>query len=85
MGYTGVASPTVRAINCDDTEPKRAEEALRESEEKYRLVVENAKEAIFVAQDRMLKFVNRATEEMGGYSREELTSRPFADFIHPDD
>ncbi|MBN1103326.1 MAG: PAS domain S-box protein [Deltaproteobacteria bacterium] len=64
---------------------KRAEEALRESEEKYRILVENAGEAIFVAQEGMLKFVNKKTEEMIGYSKEELTSRPFTEFIHPDD
>jgi PAS domain S-box-containing protein len=71
---------------CEDiTERKRAEEALKESEEKYRLLVENAAEAIFVAQDGMLKFTNRNTTEMIGYSKEELISKPFQEFIHPDD
>jgi len=64
---------------------KQAEKALRESEEKYRLVVENASEAILVAQDGVLKLVNPRAEQMTGYSREELTSKPFTDFIHPDD
>jgi PAS domain S-box-containing protein len=75
----------VRGVVIDITERKRAEEALKESEEKYRLLVENAVEAIFVAQDGMLKFANRKTTEMIGYSKEELTSKPFPEFIHPDD
>lgn len=60
-------------------------EELRESEEKYRTVVENASEAIIIAQDGMLKFVNPKAMEISGYSEEELLSRPFVEFIHPDD
>ena len=74
-----------RGIDRDITERKRAEAALQQSEEKYRVLVENAEEAICVAQGGMLKFVNRMTSELTGYTREELTSRPLGDFIHPDD
>jgi len=64
---------------------KRAEEALHASENKYRLLVDNANEAIFVVQGGMLKFANRMTSEISGYTEQELTSRPFPEFIHPDD
>jgi PAS domain S-box-containing protein len=66
-------------------ERKRAEEALRESEEKYRLVVENASEGIGIAQDGWPLFFNPKVSEIMGHSREELLSRPFVEFIHPDD
>ena len=64
---------------------RQAEQALRDSEEKYRLVVENAREAIFVAQDGVMKFANLRTTGMIGYQQKDLSSKPFSDFIHPDD
>ncbi len=76
---------SVFGTTSDITERKRAEEALRTSEEKYRTLVENANEAIVVAQDGMLKFVNRMTGEITGYSEQELTSRPFPEIVHPED
>jgi two-component system, cell cycle sensor histidine kinase and response regulator CckA len=69
----------------DITTQKQAEEALRESEEKYRTLIENANEAIFVAQEGKLVFVNPITTEMIGYCAEELFASPFVQFIHPED
>ena len=69
----------------DITGRKRAEEALRESEQKYRVLVANADEAIFIAQDEVVKFPNPKALEMTGYSAEELAGVPFADLIHPED
>ena len=69
----------------DITALKQAEEALRESEEKYRTVVENAAEAIVIAQDDRLKFVNRMATKISGYSEPELYASPFLDLVHPDD
>ena len=67
-------------------ERKEAEEKLRDSREQYRILVDNANEAIVVVQDGLLKFVNRiAFEILPGYSKEELVSKPFIDFVHPDD
>jgi PAS domain S-box-containing protein len=65
--------------------PLQTNEVLRDSEAKYRLVVENAGEGILVAQDGMLKLVNPKMQEMLGYSEQELTSRPLTEFIHPED
>jgi len=75
----------IRGIVIDITERKKAEEDLRKSEKKYRLVVNNAKEIIVVAQDGFVKFANQKTMEFTGYSDKELKSKPFIEFIHPDD
>ncbi len=69
----------------DISDRKRTEEVLLESEEKYRLVVENANEGIGINQDGIIRFVNPKLCEITGYSREELVSRPFTDVIHPEE
>jgi two-component system, cell cycle sensor histidine kinase and response regulator CckA len=69
----------------DVTKRRLAESALRESEEKYRLLIENATEAIFIIQDGVIKFPNPRTERMSGYSAGELETIPFINHIHEDD
>jgi PAS domain S-box-containing protein len=58
---------------------------LNISEEKYRLVVDNASEAILVIQDGISRFFNPKIREFIRCSSKDLTSRPFVDFIHPED
>ena len=64
---------------------KLSEEELGRSEEKYRLVIENANEAIVVAQDGMHKFFNRKALEITGCTEEEYAATPFLELIHPED
>ncbi len=74
-----------QSVGRDITEQKLAEEALRESEKKYRNLIENANEAIFVAQDGRLVLVNPRTTEMTGFGEEELLRIPYANIVHPSD
>jgi PAS domain S-box-containing protein/putative nucleotidyltransferase with HDIG domain len=85
--YTYVKGvPTGAAVVVYDiTQRKLAEFALRESEEKYRLLVDNANDGIFIAQDGRIKFPNPKTQEILGYSTDELAEMPYTDLIHPDD
>jgi len=58
----------------DLTAHKLAEDALRESEAKFRLVAETAPCAIWILEGNGLVYVNRYAEDLSGYSREELIS-----------
>ncbi len=73
------------SVMRDITERKQAEEALKRSEEKYRLVVENLKEGIVVGQEGKLRFVNPAVCKITGYSEEELLQISWIDLIYPED
>lgn len=70
----------------DITERKEAENRLKESEERYRNVVENMNVGMLVAQDLKLVFANTAISNFLGYPQEEIISKqnPF-ELIHPDD
>ncbi len=70
----------------DITWRKSAEQALKESEAKYRSVVESSLMAFYIIQDNLLRYVNGQFCTITGYSREELLDvmSPF-DLVHPDD
>ncbi|MBN1613192.1 MAG: PAS domain S-box protein, partial [Deltaproteobacteria bacterium] len=63
----------------------KALSALRESEERYRLLVEYANEAIFIVSNGVITFPNPKCIEMMGYSADELLGIPFTDHVHPQD
>ncbi|HDR90384.1 MAG TPA: PAS domain S-box protein [Bacteroidetes bacterium] len=67
----------------DITEKKRAEQALRESEEKYRTVVEKARDGIVILVSGKVVFANSHLLELSGYSMQEVMEQPFERFIHP--
>jgi PAS domain S-box-containing protein/putative nucleotidyltransferase with HDIG domain len=77
--------PAILGFMTDITERKQTEDALRESEEKYRQLVETANEVIFVVQDLKIKFFNRRAIDLTGYSSDELKEMPFAQLVYPDD
>jgi PAS domain S-box-containing protein len=76
--------PAIQVALKDITKSKRAEESLRESELKYRTVIERANDGIVIVQDGFVKMCNRSVTEFWGGSIEQIIGRKFVDFIHPD-
>ncbi len=69
----------------DITERKEAEEKLQNSEEKYRTLIENIQDGVFIIQDQKFQFVNEAFANLAGYEVEEIIGKDFREFISPED
>lgn len=82
--YRGL--PSTLGFMSDVTEQKRSEDALRESEELYRAVVENMTEAISLHADGIRVFVNRAFLDIHGLQdNSQAIGKPQLQFVHPED
>ena len=75
----------VRTTMVDITQQKKAEDALRESEEKYRNVVERSNDGIVIVQDSVIKYANPSLERMTGYETDEAIDTSFTKYIYPDE
>jgi PAS domain S-box-containing protein len=78
------AKPAVLVSLLDITERKRAEEALRDSEEMFRAFTDSSNAAIIVYQVDTIVYANRAALEISGYKAKDLIGSKILDFIHPD-
>ncbi|MHA1320435.1 MAG: PAS domain-containing sensor histidine kinase, partial [Promethearchaeota archaeon] len=77
----------VRCIIHDITDLKNTQKKIKESEEKYKLLSENAHDLITVADDDLkIDYINeKAHKRLMGYSSEEIIGKPALDFVHPED
>ncbi|MFX1254924.1 MAG: PAS domain S-box protein [Promethearchaeota archaeon] len=76
------------AIKKELSERKSTEAALRDSEDKYREIVENSLQGIIIAQDDRIVFVNKYFSDLTGYTKEEVktwSSENWLNYLHPED
>lgn len=77
-----LGEPVVRAMASDITERRQAEEALQESEARYRAIFDGVQDAIFVETfDGRILAVNQSACEIYGYSRAEFPTRTVNDLV----
>ncbi|MFP4475621.1 MAG: PAS domain S-box protein [Desulfatibacillaceae bacterium] len=74
-----------RELVNEIAERRRAEKSLRESERKYRELIEQAAEGVLVSLDGRIVLANPALENLFGLPASRLMGRDVAEFIHPDD
>src|SRR2546430_14031459 len=89
VAVTRLDDPAVGAVVAnwrDITERLRAEQALRNSEQSYRSLVDGVRDVIFaLSPGGEVTSLNPAFEEMTGFPPAEWVGRPFEAFVHPDD
>jgi len=85
-GFVFDGQNIIVGVGRDVSEHKRVEEALRDSEEKYRTIVETAGEGIWILDGNYVTvFVNARMAEMMGYSVDELIGKSGYDFVYKED
>jgi len=84
--YQNGSTIGIRGVLVDITERKKIESKIKESEEKFRSLIENMNEVVYMTdQNGVFTYVSPAVTKVVGYEPHELISHKFTDFIVPED
>jgi PAS domain S-box-containing protein len=72
-------------IQNEIQERTEAEKALRESENKYRNLVERANDGIVIIQDGLIRYANPSAVALSGEAPADFINRPFTEYLHPEE
>jgi two-component system cell cycle sensor histidine kinase/response regulator CckA len=75
----------IKALEKELQQQVQTQTDLREQEQKYKLIFEKARDAIFIIQDDVIRFANRRARTVLGYTDEEFSTTATAKLIHPKD
>jgi PAS domain S-box-containing protein len=76
---------TNETLQAEIAERKIAEEALTQSEEKYRKLIDNIQDGVFIIQDAKIQFANESFARVVGYTVEEVIGKDFRQLVVPED
>ncbi len=76
----------IHGVTRDITGQKLYEEKLRQSEEKFRNLVENINDVVFSLDTQgTFTYIGPSISRIASYTPDEVIGRPFSDFVHPED
>jgi PAS domain S-box-containing protein len=76
----------LQATVRDITKQKKAEHALKESEEKHREIVENINDVLFtINNEGIMRYISPQVKDLFGYEPDEIIGKHFSEFVYPDD
>lgn len=83
--FTYRGKKAVQVVARDMTQRKKAVEKLIQSEEKYRTLLHNIQDGVFLIQDQIIIFANEAFAKIAGYEVDEIIGKNFRDLVAPED
>jgi PAS domain S-box-containing protein len=84
-GFPDAGKPAVQVVFRNISRRKELVEALRRSEEKYRILVEHSQSGVFIIQGQLIRYVNSAFARILGGVPDDFIMHDFAEYIAPED
>ncbi len=75
----------VLSLSVDISEEHKVREQARQHTESFKNMVDSLRDSVFILQNNVIQYVNKALCELSGYTKEELIGKGFESFIHPEE